>query len=312
MRSSGRTGSRWWWERLTVADPAAPLPVETFGRRLADVFARFGQFCVGIDPHPYLLDDWGLPQSALGVREFGLRVVDATVGSAGIIKPQVAFFERFGSAGFAALETVIVAARSAGLLVIADAKRGDLGTSVDAYGQAWLSPGAALESDALTISGYLGVGSIEAPMRLAELHNKGLFLLAATSNPEGRFLQTAKISAGTRVGMTVASSIVEDVGVWNRDQGASGIGSIGVVMGATVDFAEFGIDLDSMASDPATPVLAPGFGHQGAALGDLESRYGAIAPYTIVSASRSILESGTGGVAEAIRAQSAEVFACRA
>src|SRR5690606_33699649 len=98
------------------------------------------------------------------VREFGLRVVDAVAGRAGIVKPQVAFFERFGSAGFAALEDVLAAARNAGILVIADVKRGDLGTSVEAYGQAWLTPGSPLEVDAMTMVAYQGTGSIEAPL----------------------------------------------------------------------------------------------------------------------------------------------------
>jgi orotidine-5'-phosphate decarboxylase len=295
--------------------PAVPDAPEGFGTRLAHAFEDFGQLCVGIDPHAYLLDRWGLPDSADGAREFGLRVVDAASGSVGIVKPQVAFFERFGSAGFSALEAVLRSARAAGLLVIADAKRGDLGTTVEAYGQTWLSPGGPLEADALTIHAYMGVGSIEAPMALAERHGKGLFVLAATSNPEGIGVQTARVSVGNHVGQTVASSIVSDVGQWNasRDRPpARSIGSIGLVLGATVDFEAFGIDLSAVAATPASPVLAPGFGHQGAQFRDLHDLYGPAAPYAVVSASRSILTAGPAGVAEAIRVQAAEVFACRA
>ncbi|MHC5796215.1 orotidine-5'-phosphate decarboxylase [Lacisediminihabitans sp. FW035] len=279
-------------------------------------FDAYGQLCVGIDPHPYLLELWGLSDDAPGLREFGLRVVEAAAGRVGIVKPQVAFFERHGSAGYAALEDVLESARRAGLLVIADAKRGDLGTSVEAYAQAWFTAGGALEADALTISAYMGLGSIEAPIRLAEERGKGLFVLAATSNPEAFSLQTARISSGSHAGRTVASSIVTGVGEWNSSGGSGaagrGVGSIGLVLGATVDFGAFELDLAAIAAVPASPILAPGFGHQGAQFTDLERLYGSAAPVTVVSASRSILEAGPDGISDAIRMQAAEVFACRA
>ena len=293
----------------------------SFGDRLVEAFDGFGQLCVGVDPHPYLLQRWGLPDEPSGLRQFGLRVVEAAVGQVGIIKPQVAFFERHGSAGYAALESILDSARQAGLLVIADAKRGDLGTSVEAYAQAWFAEGSPLEVDAFTISAYMGLGSIEAPMILAEERRKGLFVLAATSNPEALFLQTARISSGSYAGQTVASSIVTGVGEWNSSGGAStaataepvrDVGSIGLVLGATVDFTAFGLDLASVAAVPATPVLAPGFGYQGAQFADLGRLYGPAAPVTIVAASRSILEAGPDGIFEAIRMQAAEVLACRA
>jgi len=293
----------------------------SFGDRLVTAFESFGQLCVGIDPHPYILTRWGLSDDASGLLQFGLRVIEAAAGTVGIIKPQVAFFERHGSAGYAALEDILRAARQAGLIVIADAKRGDLGTSVEAYGQAWLTPGSPLEVDALTVSAYMGLGSIEAPMALAEETGKGLFVLAATSNPEAFSIQTARISCGSHAGRTVASSIVTGVGEWNSVQGsalstsdspARGLGSIGLVLGATVDFSACDLDLHQIASAPASPVLAPGFGHQGAQFGDLERLYGPAAPNTIVSASRSILEAGPEGIGSTIQAQAAEVFACRA
>ena len=149
----------------------------TFGERLHQAFSESGRLCVGIDPHAALLGRWGLEDSAEGAREFGLRVVGAAAGRAGIVKPQVAFYERHGAAGYVALERVLAEARDAGLLVIADVKRGDIGTSVDAYGEAWLRPGSSLESDAMTISAYQGLGSIESVMRRAD---------AAGSSPRSR------------------------------------------------------------------------------------------------------------------------------
>ena len=277
-----------------------------FGERLAEVFDASGRLCVGIDPHAYLLGEWDLPDDASGVREFGLRVVEATAGRAGIVKPQVAFFERHGSAGYAALEDVLAAARDAGLLVIADAKRGDVGTSVEAYGTAWLTPGSPLEADAMTISAFQGVGSIAAPHDLALANGKGLFVLAATSNPEATAVQTATVTSGGTAGRSVAASIVADVHDWNslETDGATALGSTGVVLGATVDLADYGITAEALA---ATPILAPGFGHQGALVSDATRLYGAASAGVIVSASRSILAAGPSAIAAAIDAQAEEI-----
>ena len=290
---------------MTNPQQSSPVAHRSFGARLESTFSTLGHLCVGIDPHPYLLSGWGLADSAAGVRDFGLRVVDATAGRAGIVKPQVAFFERYGSAGFAALEDVLAAARNAGLIVIADAKRGDIGTSVEAYGQAWLTPGSPLESDAMTISGFQGVGSISAPARLAEQGGKGLFVLAATSNPESFGLQTAIIGRGEFAGRTVSASIVAEVNSWNREP----LGSVGVVIGATVKLDDYGVAENDLAT---TPILAPGFGHQGVGFDALHSVYGSASGNVIVSSSRAILEAGPTGISGVIDAQTqqlAEVFA---
>jgi orotidine-5'-phosphate decarboxylase len=280
----------------------------SFGERLSAVFAGAGRLCVGIDPHAYLLGEWNLSDDAKGLREFGLRVVEATAGRAGIVKPQVAFFERHGSAGYAALEHVLSAARDAGLIVIADVKRGDVGTSVEAYGEAWLTPGSPLEADAMTISAFQGVGSITAPHELALAHGKGLFVLAATSNPEAAALQTATLARGTSAGRSVAASIVSDVHDWNALEttasGSTSLGSTGVVVGATVALGDYGITPQSLVG---TPVLAPGFGHQGARVSDATRLFGAASAGVVVSASRSILAAGPSGVAAAIDAQNAEI-----
>jgi orotidine-5'-phosphate decarboxylase len=278
---------------------------QTFGDRLARTFASAGHLCVGIDPHPYLLERWNLPDSGKGLREFGLRTVEAASGQIGIVKPQVAFFERHGSAGYDALERTLAAARQAGLLVIADAKRGDLGTSVEAYAQAWLRPGSPLEADAMTVSAYQGVGSLEAPMVLAREFGKGLFVLAATSNPEAAIIQTASTEVDEQVHRSVAASIVADV---NRSN-AQPLGSFGVVIGATVELADYGIAPSELVS---MPILSPGFGFQGAGFGQIPTIFGPAAANVIVSSSREILEAGSDGIRSAIALQAgrlAEVFA---
>ncbi|UFS60295.1 orotidine-5'-phosphate decarboxylase [Subtercola endophyticus] len=275
-----------------------------FGARLEEVFARYGQLCVGIDPHDYLLDAWGLPRSAEGVREFGLRVVDAAAGLTGIVKPQVAFFELYGAAGFAALEEVLAAARAAGLLVIADAKRGDIGSSVEAYGRAWLTPGSSLEVDAMTLTAYTGVASLTAVFDLAESTGKGAFVLSATSNPESFTLQTARSGE-----LSTAGLVASEVCTFNRVRvSQSGdLGNIGLVLGATKNLLDYGVDRDLLATTPAPPVLAPGFGFQGATFDQVRSVFGPLASATVVAVSRSVLQSGAQGLGASIRQQAAEL-----
>jgi orotidine-5'-phosphate decarboxylase len=298
------------------------VPAAAFGDRLAGVFGERGRLCVGIDPHSWLLGEWNLPDSAAGAESFGRAVVAAAAGRVGLIKPQVAFYERFGSAGFIALERVLADARQAGLLVIGDAKRGDLGTSVEAYAQAWLSPGSPLEVDALTLAAYMGVGSLEQPLALAAANGKGIFVLAATSNPEAADIQRAVVADGVHAGSSVARAILDDVGQRNARAGGgtegvasarsgTGLGSIGVVLGATLDLAAFGIDVQQAPTEFRTPVLAPGFGAQGGNIMDLISIYGGYAGEVIVSESRSVLSAGPHRIEEAIERRVAEVGAVR-
>ena len=268
-----------------------------FGSRLRSALDERGPLCVGIDPHEALLDAWGLPQSAEGVRAFGLTVIEAAAGRAGVVKPQVSFFERFGSRGFAALEDVMSAARAAGLLVVADAKRGDIGTTMAGYAQAWLEPGAPLEADALTISPYLGGGSLTEAITRALPAGKGVFVLAATSNPEGAAVQQAR--TGTP-GETVALRVTRDVTALDAHDGA--LGSVGLVVGATIDRAAFALDDDTLRT---VPLLAPGFGAQGATPADLRSRFGTLAGNVLASESRSILSAGPDRIAATIEERAA-------
>lgn len=264
-----------------------------FGERARAGIAERGPLCVGIDPHAALLAAWGLTDDAAGVREFGLRTVDAVTDRVAFVKPQVSFFERFGSRGIAALEEVLVAARAAGLIVIADAKRGDIGSTMDAYAAAWLTPGSPLEADALTVNPYLGVGALDGAFALAEAHGKGLFVLAATSNPEARELQRSRSATGS----TVAADVIAEVSARNAAAvDGDEWGSAGFVIGATVDWTDAAI----AAFAPVAPILAPGFGTQGAEPRDLRTRFGAMAASVIASESRSILAAGPDGLTHAV------------
>lgn len=269
----------------------------TFGQRLRAALDELGPLCVGIDPHASLLEAWGLDAGAHGARELGLRVVEAAAGRVGIVKPQAAFFERYGAAGYAALEDVLAAARAAGLVVIADAKRGDIGTTMDGYAAAWLERGSPLEADAVTLSPYLGPDSLHATLVGALRAGKGAFVLAATSNREALPVQSALTDDGVgddgeRVAERVAREVV------GHNVGLPGdLGSIGVVVGATLDRRAFGLTDIVLAG---APVLAPGFGAQGAEPADLPRLFGYVAKNVVASESRSILSAGPSRLAARI------------
>lgn len=251
-----------------------------FGTRLRSAVTDRGNLCVGIDPHPALLRSWGLGTDAAGIAEFSRRSLEAFGDLVPAVKPQVAFFEEHGSAGLAVLEDVLGAIGEAGALSVADAKRGDIGSTMAGYARAWLRDGSPLACDALTVSPYLGVGALEPAFEVAEDTGRGLFVLARTSNPEAGPLQGSAGAAGT-----VAQSVVDEVGLRNARAGDGAAGSFGVVVGATVTDPP---RLDALSG----PVLMPGVGEQGGTLADVIRIAGPALPDTLVNVSRHVLRAG--------------------
>lgn len=262
-----------------------------FGERLLGVMGERGQVCVGIDPHAALLASWGLPDTAAGVREFSLAVVEELAGSAAALKPQSAFYERHGAAGIAALEETLAACRELGVISILDVKRGDIGSTMGGYADAYLRPGAPLEADAITVSPFLGPGSLDPAADLALAGGKGLFVLTLTSNPEGLIVQHAR-NGGT----AVAGEVLD----WVRRTNVSGtwdgrrVGAIGCVIGATVGSVPRDLGLDLVGSGALC--LAPGVGVQGGTAADLRVVFGAAYDRVLASVSRSVLAAGRGGL----------------
>lgn len=254
-----------------------------FGDRLVAALAERIPLCVGIDPHPSLLTDWGLADDAEGLREFALRTADALAPEVAAIKPQSAFFERHGARGIAVLEETVARCRAAGALVVMDAKRGDIGSTAQAYADAYLDRRSPLYCDALTVSPYLGFGSAEPFVSAALASGSGLFLLARTSNPEGEQVQGARVADGR----TVAQLIVDEIAARNAEECAAGasVGSLGVVVGATVRAGE--LDLARLGG----PVLVPGLGAQGGGADDVRRVAGA-APAVLATTSRDVLRAG--------------------
>ncbi len=247
--------------------------------------AARGPLCVGIDPHPGLLHAWGLDDDAGGLERFSLTVLEAVGEVAAAVKPQVALFERHGSRGLAALEKVLAAAAGAEVLTIADAKRGDIGSTMAAYAEAWLADGSSLAADAVTLSPYLGYESLRPALDLAEQTGRGVFVLALTSNPEGASVQ--HVGGEDSVARRIVRAAAADNAA-ARDSGE--LGSVGLVVGATVGDApaRLGLDLAGLNG----PVLAPGLGAQGATGADLRRSFGSAFGRVLGTSSRDILKAG--------------------
>jgi orotidine-5'-phosphate decarboxylase len=263
----------------TPRTDTAPEGPEPFGARLRRAMDSRGQLCVGIDPHAQLLTAWGLPDDPGGLERFTLTVVDALAEHAAVFKPQSAFFERFGSRGIAVLEKAVARAREAGALVLMDAKRGDIGSTMAAYAATYLDKDSPLFSDALTVSPYLGFESLRPALDAAAVSGAGIFVLALTSNPEGAQVQRAAAADGRSVAQVMLDCIAAE------NAAVRPLGSVGAVVGATL--AEAGVDLAVNG-----PLLAPGVGVQGATPADLPAVFGAALPNVLPSVSRDVLRYG--------------------
>jgi orotidine-5'-phosphate decarboxylase len=180
----------------------------------------------------------------------------------------------------AVLESVIRQSREAGALVLLDVKRGDIGSTMAAYASAYLDPVSSLCADAITVSPYLGVGSLQPAFDLAARHGGGVFVLALTSNPEGPSVQHA-VGAG---GRTVAQTVIDEISQVNV--GADPLGSLGLVVGATI--GETGHDLSKVNG----PLLAPGLGAQGGSPAGLRAIFGESLRNVLPSYSREVLGAG--------------------
>ena len=273
--------------------PARPTLEGTgFGARLAAAHARLGPACVGIDPHRALVESWGLDYSYAGVERFALTCVEAFGGRVASVKPQSAFFEVFGARGVALLERVTAELRAAGTLVILDVKRGDIGTTMTAYGQAFLGKDAPEPADAITVSPYLGYESLRPALDLARDTGRGVFVLALTSNPEGAGVQHA--STGSDAG-SVAGDIVAAAAQDNADAAERGEwGHVGFVMGATIGSALDDLGLREALAASNAPILAPGFGAQGGTVESLRSVFGESISRVVPATSRDELQAGPG------------------
>lgn len=255
----------------------------SFATRLTASIQAHSPLCVGIDPSASLLKSCGLPDTAEGALAFGQRVLEAAEFKISIIKPQSAFFERFGSAGFKAMEDLSALARSKSVLVLLDGKRGDIDTTGAAYAESYFGTSTSLHVDAVTTHAYLGIAALQPFFDIALRANAGVFIVVRSSNPEGRELQLAKLGNG----QTVAGHLAHEITVRNRAVGA-GVGPFGAVVGATCDDAAA-----TVAELPQSFILAPGVGAQGATMRDIAIRMPNAKGRVLANVSRAILANGS-------------------
>lgn len=279
---------------------------KTFGVRLAAAMAQRGPLCVGIDPHPALLDAWDLPDTPAGLERFALSAVEALAPHVAAVKPQSAFFERHGSAGVAVLERTLAAVRAFGTPAVLDVKRGDIGSTATAYAQAYLDPASTLAADAITVSPYLGFGSLQPFLDTARTHSGGVFVLALTSNPGGQQVQGA-----VRDGHTVAGTVLAAVAAQNAAQNTDRdpetgveLGSVGCVVGATLGSTTEDLDVGG-------PLLVPGLGAQGGTPDGLRTLFAGVLDRVLAASSRDVLAAGPkpGALRDVALATSAQLRA---
>lgn len=255
----------------------------SFGARLRRALDTRGPLCAGIDPHASLLGDWGLADTVDGLERFALTAAEALAPVSAAIKPQSAFFERFGSRGIAVLEETIRICREAGALVVLDVKRGDIGSTAQAYADAYLEASSPIAVDAITASPYLGFGSLDPMLETARRNDAGVFVLALTSNPEGPEVQHATTQAGRSVAATVLDALRA------ANAGASPLGSFGAVVGATIDDPRADPDIDLAIGGP---LLVPGIGAQGGTADDVRRIFAGALDQVLPASSREILAAG--------------------
>jgi len=275
-----------------------------FADRLVQSTRELGHpLCVGLDPHLELIPPLfrrgdmkpAAPLTAVAVQDFLSAVIDRLPGKVAVVKPQIAFFEQLGWQGIRSLEFLVRRARRRGLLVLLDAKRGDIGSTADGYARAYLEPDSPIAVDAITLNPYLGPDSLDPFVARAKDHGRGLFVLVKTSNPGSGELQDRMLADCT---------VFERVAAWlakaeeDLRGPATGWSSLGVVVGATYPGQHAAV----RAQLPRALFLVPGYGAQGAsardALQGFEPRAdGAGLEGGIVSSSRAVLfpESGNSG-----------------
>jgi orotidine-5'-phosphate decarboxylase len=258
--------------------------ITSYGERVATLVAERGPLCVGIDPHPSLLAAWGLAADARGLERCSRTMVEALGAIVPVFKPQSAFFEAYGAAGIGVLERTLSDIKAAGAISLLDVKRGDVGSTMDAYAAAYLSDGSPLAADAITLSPYLGFGTLDGAIELADRSGRGVYVLALTSNAEGPQVQHAQ----TADGRTVAQVVIDEAARRNAERRKSGasLGPVGIVVGATI--GQTGSDFTALHGS----ILSPGIGAQGGTAADVAAVFKGATRFVLPSSSREVMSAG--------------------
>jgi orotidine-5'-phosphate decarboxylase len=254
-----------------------------FSERFISLAKERTPFCLGIDPTPELLKAWDLSDTAEGLKQMCEIIVEA-IPLLAVVKPQIAYFERFGVEGIKILIWLIEQFHNKDILVIVDAKRGDIGTTVKAYAQSILGAESALKADAVTAHAYLGFESLTPLLEHAQKTGTGVFVVVKSSNPEGKLIQNAVVQDGR----TVAEYLADKITTFNEKINNAEIGSIGAVIGVSTEDS----DLSVIQRLGKSLILAPGIGYQGASFENLQQSFGKELSRVIPTSSRAVLSSG--------------------
>jgi orotidine-5'-phosphate decarboxylase len=256
---------------------------DDFAQRFARLRVQRGPFCLGLDPSPDLLARWGEKDDIWGLRNFCNRVIDAAAQQVSVIKPQSAYFERFGAAGLEVLADIIGSIHALGSLALLDVKRGDIGPTNEAYANALLGPDSAMAADAVTVHAYLGFGALAPFLERAGATGCGVFVVVLSSNPEGQALQNALVAPG----VSVAEHLCSEITAHNRRVAPATVGPVGAVVGLTAERAT-----TIAAALPQSLILAPGLGAQGGTFQEAAVRFASARTRVMPSSSRGLLVHG--------------------
>ncbi|WP_342375900.1 orotidine-5'-phosphate decarboxylase [Myxococcus stipitatus] len=256
---------------------------QPFAQRFARLADERSPFCLGVDPSRDLLSKWGLPDTAKGLADFCERIADAAGERVAVVKPQSAFFERHGPEGLQVLQSLMKRFKAAGTLALLDVKRGDIGSTMDAYAETVFGAGSPYDADAATFTAYLGLGALMKTMERARASGACAFIVVRSSNPEGTSLQTSTGADGRGVAQALADGLRE----FNEKSGP-GVLPAGAVMGATLPDSDRGV-VERLGG---ALMLTPGIGAQGAGFDDLKRLFAGREAQVIPTATRSVLEAG--------------------
>ena len=278
-------------------------PSPTFAERFFALARARSPLCVGLDPSRALLRHWGLSEDAEGVRRLVGTVLEAAGDGVAVFKPQCGFFETFGAAGMAEMARAVKEVRERGSLALIDAKRGDIGSTMEGYAEAMLGEESGFGGQAMTAVAYLGFSALGPLLDQAVRTGGAVFVVVRSSNPDGMALQAARLADGRMV----AQALADEITAFNAAHGAA-VGPACAVIGATLERADAEAILERLET---ALILAPGVGAQGASLADVAERFAPAASRTLPSVSRAILQEGPslGALRDAIARSRDEAWA---
>jgi orotidine-5'-phosphate decarboxylase len=258
---------------------------KNFSQKFLELAKTRSPFCLGIDPTEELFKSWGLNFDIAGLKKMCEIIIAAAKDNLALVKPQSAYFERFGPKGMEVLQNLVKEFHKKETLVLLDAKKADIGATTLSYAKAYLGKESPYNFDAITVTSYMGFEALMPLLEYAKEQNCGVFIVVRSSNIEGSMIQKASITDKT----SIADYLSQKINDFNHQISNQSIGPIGAVMGATLAFEDIKTTISKLNN---CLILTPGIGHQGASFEDLKTNYQAILKNLIPTSSRAVLSKG--------------------